>query len=321
MSYDVIERFKRATPPQRLLGLAALVVGSALLTAAITTTLRFRPDAPHMHLDIETDGRQREVEPFYRFPPREQRGLSDSYLCGMEKNTEVLEIVTRAFDEMGVRWWLTMGTLLGFGREGDLLSNDHDLDIAMFYEDFSYDVIRALARAGLGELIADADDPVINTAPVGPPFFGKLPIQVLYHAKHYPGCNFKYLDLWLVHRDGNSFWQSQNNGYFFWPWLPFQLCPAKFLGHSVRVPCDVERVFLQAYGPGWNKSYDDHKGSGKAKFFYYHNETRYPHWVWEPTRVFLGLSVSLPLVVVAVTAVVRHFRAAGGPKVTSAGSS
>ena len=46
------------------------------------------------------------------------------------------------------KYWVTCGTLLGIVREGDFLSHDSDVDVAMFAEDIDEALLVALAAAG-----------------------------------------------------------------------------------------------------------------------------------------------------------------------------
>lgn len=52
------------------------------------------------------------------------------------------------FEQLGVKYWLTDGTLLGLHREGDFLDHDLDTDIGLMIDDYSPLLVKTIALYG-----------------------------------------------------------------------------------------------------------------------------------------------------------------------------
>jgi len=61
---------------------------------------------------------------------------------------EVLLRAKAALDQAGIHFWLDFGTLLGAYRDGKLISHDTDIDIAIFLDDYSEEIVKVLKRKG-----------------------------------------------------------------------------------------------------------------------------------------------------------------------------
>jgi hypothetical protein len=53
-----------------------------------------------------------------------------------EKGKEALFNIDKAFNEIGIKYWLEFGTLLGAVREKDFIAHDLDIDLGCFLEDY-----------------------------------------------------------------------------------------------------------------------------------------------------------------------------------------
>ena len=62
---------------------------------------------------------------------------------------EILARTTRVLDGLGLRWWLTDGTLLGFVRERGFIGHDIDVDLGLPASAYSPELEAALEAAGL----------------------------------------------------------------------------------------------------------------------------------------------------------------------------
>ena len=61
---------------------------------------------------------------------------------------EVLLKAKEALDEIGIKFWLDYGTLLGVYRDGKLISYDTDVDVGVFLSDYSSKIISAMEKHG-----------------------------------------------------------------------------------------------------------------------------------------------------------------------------
>ena len=65
-----------------------------------------------------------------------------------EVYTEILQRVSNIFKKLDIKFFLTSGTLLGYFREGRFIEYDYDIDIGIFKEDFSNDIIKEFKKNG-----------------------------------------------------------------------------------------------------------------------------------------------------------------------------
>ncbi len=65
-----------------------------------------------------------------------------------KSGAEVLIRASKVLDKAGVFHWLEFGTLLGIVRDGKLIKHDIDIDLGVFIEDFSDDIISSFEEAG-----------------------------------------------------------------------------------------------------------------------------------------------------------------------------
>lgn len=56
--------------------------------------------------------------------------------------------MTNILEKNGCKYWLSDGTLLGAVREKNFISHDNDVDIAVFHDDLSPEIVRELIEAG-----------------------------------------------------------------------------------------------------------------------------------------------------------------------------
>ena len=63
----------------------------------------------------------------------------------LSKKTKVyilmLHYLYNIFENLGIRFFLSSGTLLGFYREGKIIDYDYDIDIGIYSDDFTVDLI------------------------------------------------------------------------------------------------------------------------------------------------------------------------------------
>ncbi|MBL7033600.1 MAG: LicD family protein [Candidatus Delongbacteria bacterium] len=157
----------------------------------------------------------------------------------------VAEIVRNLIDgcdlliDLGVRAWLTDGTLLGYYREQRILQHDQDADLGLFIEDYSDRILAGFKNAGW-EL-----DHVFGNIECG------LQLSFLRNGSK--------LDLFFFYPEGDRLWhgawKAEPKGKFRklikYYYEPFELRMVDFLGRQFAVPADTEQYLVTKYGEGW----------------------------------------------------------------------
>jgi FkbM family methyltransferase len=143
-------------------------------------------------------------------------------------------------EALGVRCWLTDGTLLGYFRDRDILGHDVDVDLGCFIEDYSDAIISDFKKKGWRlEYV-----------------FGRKKLGLeLSFTRH--GAK---VDLFFFYREGGRLWHGGWKGVdkgkrrrlikFYYE--PFDLEETEFLGHRFRVPADTLRYLEAKYGKDWS---------------------------------------------------------------------
>lgn len=156
-----------------------------------------------------------------------------------------LERLVRIFDEEGIPYWITQGTLLGYLRYGDVLLCDNDADIAVLARDRDrvfevldrHKVYNAAAKALYHVGRIAGHDEMGAAAPIGIYFMHATPDGRYIYAK-----------------------TTGKNGWSYGDEIPvdkiFPLRRAAF-GHNfeVNIPQDPEFLSAQTYGRAWRRPY------------------------------------------------------------------
>ncbi|OGT07449.1 MAG: hypothetical protein A2103_04230 [Gammaproteobacteria bacterium GWF2_41_13] len=142
----------------------------------------------------------------------------------MSKGCGVLE-------EIGVKYWLGRGTLLGFYRDNDFLPNDIDIDIDVYTDKDIYKIIQ------------------------------KMPFEVLFVTNcrgHYMQLAFFdretniIFDIFFYFESGDKWYNRNCFGYFWLPSNQFdKLGIMNFDGRNYPVPLDSEWYCRFWYGEDW----------------------------------------------------------------------
>lgn len=129
-----------------------------------------------------------------------------------------------AFREAGIDMFLVSGTLLGYIREGRLLSHDKDVDVGVWDEVGRSAVLAAVRRTGLFYVLASRSDRIIR-------------------LRHVSGIG---LDVFFHTRADDDY--SHGGVKMTWHNSPFELEPREFLGDTFLIPADYDRYLAENYG-------------------------------------------------------------------------
>jgi hypothetical protein len=140
---------------------------------------------------------------------------------------------------LGITFWLTDGTLLGYFREGDIIEHDIDVDLGLYIYDYSDEIIPAFGRGGF------AVKYVLGERRQG------LELSFIRDGVK--------VDLFFFYREGDRLWHGAWEGldkgrkrnlikYYY---DPFELREIEFLGGRFKIPADTLKYVETKYGEDW----------------------------------------------------------------------
>jgi phosphorylcholine metabolism protein LicD len=172
--------------------------------------------------------------------------------------TYVMEHLNKVFNELGVKYWLVYGTLLGVYRDGKFIEHDDDIDIGLFLDDYSENIKKVMNKYGFKlkrEILIDNGD------------YGR---EETYELKGIDIDLFYFIkkeDYFLAHdfknEDGKSWAKTiQDNGGLIVRerrFTPFSLKEIEFLNKKFYIPYPTKEHLASVYGddfmipnPSWN---------------------------------------------------------------------
>lgn len=166
---------------------------------------------------------------------------SDRQPAAPQRQTVVRNLIDagEVLRSLGIDFWLTDGTLLGYFREGDLIEHDLDADLGLSIGDYSDDIIPSFKRVGfdlkyvLGEKKRGLELSFIRDG-----------VKV---------------DLFFFYRESGRLWHGAWRGFdkgrrrnlIKYYYEPFELKEVEFLGGRFNIPADTEKYVETKYGKDW----------------------------------------------------------------------
>eukprot|EP00795_Rhopilema_esculentum_P002067 gene2067-17634_t len=154
------------------------------------------------------------------------------------KAKNLLNQVKFALDQLGVPFWLSSGTCLGWFRQCDFIPHSKDVDIGIWIKDYNPKISDAMQKSGL----------------VPKHIFGKLE-DSLELSFRTPSNDLK-LDIFFFYEEGDTMWnggtQAKTGKKFKYRFPKFTICWTEFVDILVRVPCNTIDYIKANYGPSWN---------------------------------------------------------------------
>lgn len=175
---------------------------------------------------------------------------------------KLLTIVKTVLDDLGIPFWLSSGTALGWFRQCDVIPYSGDVDIGIWIKDFRPEMIDHFYMNNL---------PLLHV-------FGKFEDSYELSFRH---GNIK-LDVFFFYVETDHVWnggtQAKTGLKFKYIFPKFNLCWTEFLDLLVRVPCDTE-IYIEAnYGSNWSIPID--KWDWKSSPPNVHPNGRWPLEEW-----------------------------------------
>ncbi|XP_064422148.1 fukutin [Latimeria chalumnae] len=152
-----------------------------------------------------------------------------------KKAKTLLTVAVKTLNSIGVTFWLSSGTCLGWFRQCNIIPYSKDVDLGVFIKDYKSDIIPAFHRAGL---------PLKHK-------FGKVEDSL---ELSFQGEDVK-LDIFFFYEEEDHMWnggtQAKTGKKFKYIFPKFSLCWTELLELKVRVPCETTDYIEANYGKNW----------------------------------------------------------------------
>ncbi|XP_059513525.1 ribitol-5-phosphate transferase FKTN isoform X5 [Myotis daubentonii] len=192
--------------------------------------VHFLEEIPHSRF-IEC--RYREARAFF------QQYLDDSTVEAVtfrKSAKELLQLAAKTLKKLGVRFWLSSGTCLGWYRQCSIIPYSKDVDLGIFIQDYQSNIISAFQDAGL---------PLKHK-------FGKVEDSL---ELSFQGKDDVKLDIFFFYEETDHMWnggtQAKTGKKFKYLFPRFTLCWTEFVDMKVHVPCETIEYIEANYGKTW----------------------------------------------------------------------
>lgn len=183
-----------------------------------------------------------------------------------------------ALDELGVPFFLSNGTLLGYYRENGLIKHDRDVDIGVKIEDFDDRIIDKFISCGFNlKTVNGEKDNGLEYS------FRKrdIGLDIFFY---YDTPNTSWMAVWMHH----------NNERFRYVYpLISGYKVVEFLGQKFRIPENTEEYLVAQYGEHWQSPldrWDCFRSPENIDTDYWGSFYKYPHTL-EPSSFALSLDL------------------------------
>ncbi|XP_023664264.1 ribitol-5-phosphate transferase FKTN isoform X1 [Paramormyrops kingsleyae] len=151
------------------------------------------------------------------------------------KAKTLLHLAAQVLTGLGVPFWLSSGTCLGWFRQCNVIPYSKDVDLGVWIKDYKPEIIQAFQTSGL---------PLKHK-------FGKVEDSL---ELSFQGQDVK-LDIFFFYEEGDIVWnggtQAKSGKKFKYVFPRFSLCWTELLQLRVRVPCETLDYVEANYGPTW----------------------------------------------------------------------
>ncbi|XP_075066462.1 ribitol-5-phosphate transferase FKTN [Mixophyes fleayi] len=178
--------------------------------------------------------RYKEARSFFQLYP------DDISLDGIEfrkKSKTLLHMAASTLDTLGVSFWISSGTCLGWYRQCNIIPYSKDVDLGIFIQNYKPELIPAFQKAGL---------PLKHK-------FGKVEDSL---ELSFLGRDDVKLDIFFFYEEKDHMWnggtQAKSGKKFKYLFPKFTLCWTEFLGLKVQVPCETLDYVEANYGKSWD---------------------------------------------------------------------
>ncbi|ROJ92231.1 Fukutin [Anabarilius grahami] len=177
--------------------------------------------------------RSREAKAFFQLYPEDTSAEAVDFRM---RAKSLLHLASKVLSVLGVPFWLSSGTCLGWYRQCNIIPYSKDVDLGIWIKDYRHDITQAFQKAGL---------PLKHK-------FGKLEDSL---ELSFQGNDVK-LDIFFFYDEGDVVWnggtQAKSGRKFKYVFPRFSLCWTELMELKVQVPCETGDYVTANYGPNWN---------------------------------------------------------------------
>ncbi len=146
----------------------------------------------------------------------------------------------KVLEDLGVKYWVASGTLLGLNRDGDFLKNDYEIDVDVYTDKDVYKIIKELPFIDIVRIVSH-DNRYMQFALVD------KSTDVIF-------------DIWFYYPKGSKLMNRNDYGIFWYPSKKFtNLTTIRYNGNEYPCP-DPDWYCEFVYGKSWRtpKQYQKH---------------------------------------------------------------
>jgi hypothetical protein len=148
---------------------------------------------------------------------------------------QLLALGKKVLDSVGMRFWLSSGTCLGWFRQCSFIPYSQDVDFGVWIKDYDERLVQAMLDHGL--TLKHRFGKVSDGFELSFVYFGLK------------------LDLFFFYEENDHMWnggtQAKSGKKFKYTFPKFTLCWTELVGLKVRVPCNTLSYIEANYGPDW----------------------------------------------------------------------
>lgn len=153
------------------------------------------------------------------------------------KSRQIIARAKQYLDDLGIPFWLSSGTCLGWFRQCDIITYSKDVDLGIFIKDYKPELVPTFERGGFFLHLV----------------FGK--VSDSYELSFQAG-DIK-LDLFFFYEESDHMWNGgtydQTGKKYKYIFPKFNLSWTEFLGLKVRVPYPALPYIKANYGMNWSE--------------------------------------------------------------------
>ncbi|WP_375512535.1 LicD family protein [uncultured Nostoc sp.] len=163
----------------------------------------------------------------------------------MDHTQATLDLIEtkKILDTLGIHFWLTDGTLLGYYRENDFIKHDKDIDLALFAKDYTEKIVESFVMQGFKVKIrgTQAEGLLLSV-------YKHLNIDLFFA---YEEKDYIWYTCWMKRYEliENSKEVKYEMVKYVYPKTKFK--KIIFKEHEFNVPDDVEKYLSWEYGKFW----------------------------------------------------------------------
>ncbi|CAH2293888.1 fukutin [Pelobates cultripes] len=178
--------------------------------------------------------RYKEARAFFQLYPDD---ISPEGIEFRKKAKSLLHLTAFTLDTLGISFWLSSGTCLGWYRQCNIIPYSKDVDIGILIQNYKSDIIPSFQKTGL----------TLKHK------FGKVEDSL---ELSFLGDDDVKLDIFFFYEDDDYMWnggtQAKSGKKFKYLFPKFTLCWTEFVELKVQVPCETLNYVEANYGKNWD---------------------------------------------------------------------